>query len=64
MTPREKAIVMAFTGVAIGEFNVFHKYVEDKLGYPIPDMLLGSEQMASRVKELSREDFLALHEGE
>lgn len=38
MTNREKAIVMAYTGIctlAGTKFAIFHKYVEDIMGRPV-----------------------------
>ena len=38
MTDREKAVVMAFTGVCMLEgerFGVYHKYIEDIIGRPV-----------------------------
>ena len=38
MTDREKAIIMAHTGICMltgDKFQIFHKYVEDIMGRPI-----------------------------
>ena len=32
MTKREAAIITAYTGILIGKFNDFHKYIEEKAG--------------------------------
>lgn len=61
MTDREKAIVMAHTGVctlAGDKFQIFHKYVEDIIGRPVMThelLFLGDE-----IKEKSKADFIAL----
>ena len=65
MTDKEKAIVMAHTGICMlsgNKFKIFHKYVEDIMGRPIMTheiVLLGE-----KIKEKSRADFIALCEEE
>ena len=61
MTDREKAIVMAYTGVAMltsDKLQIFHKYVEEIMGRPIwtHEMV----QFADEIKEKSKADFMAL----
>ena len=66
MTDREKAIVMAYTGVAMltGEkINIFHKYVEDICGRPIWTHELANANVINEIKEKSKPDFLRLCEG-
>lgn len=61
MTDREKAIVMAYTGVCMLEgdkFQVFHKYVEEIMGRPILTHEIGL--LADEIKENAKADFLAL----
>ena len=67
MTDREKAIVMAYTGVTMlkdDKFQIFHKYVEEIMGRPIwtHEMV----QLADEIKEKSKADFMKLcaEEGE
>jgi hypothetical protein len=63
MTDKEKAIVMAYTGVAMlcGEkFPIFHKYIEDIMGRPVFSHELASELVWNQIKEKSRADFLEL----
>ena len=63
MTDKEKAIVMAYTGVSMltGEkFSVFHKYIEDLLGRPVWIHGLVTEAVWNEVKEKSIPDFLKL----
>ena len=65
MTDREKAIVMAHTGICMlaGEkFSIFHKYVEEILGKPIWTHELPA--LESQIKEKSKPDFLKLCEVE
>lgn len=61
MTDREKAIVMAYTGVAMltGEkFDVFHEYIEKILGRPVYTHELAFKSVWEQIKEKSKNDFL------
>ena len=61
MTDREKAIVMAHTGICMltgDKFQIFHKYVEDIMGRPIMTHEIG--WLADAIKEKSKADFMAL----
>ena len=61
MTDKEKAIVMAHTGICMltgDKFQIFHKYVEDIMGRPIMTHELG--WLADTIKEKSKDDFLVL----
>lgn len=61
MTDKEKAIVMAYTGVTMltgDKLQIFHRYVEEIMGRPIwtHEMV----QLADEIKEKSKDDFMAL----
>ena len=61
MTDKEKAIVMAHTGICMLEgnkFQIFHKYVEDIMNRPIMTHELG--WLRDEIKEKSKADFMAL----
>ena len=61
MTDREKAIVMAYTGVAMltgDKFQIFHKYIEEIMGRPVQTIEMGF--IANEIKEKSKADFMAL----
>ena len=65
MTDREKAIVMAYTGVCMlagNKFRIFHEYVEDIVGRPIQTIEMGMDSVADEIKEKARPDFLKLCE--
>ena len=65
MTDREKAIVMAYTGVTMlsGEkFSIFHKYIEDIMERPVFTHELAIELVWKQIKEKSRADFIKLCE--
>ena len=64
MTDREKAIVMAYTGVVMlcgDKLHIFYEYVSEKLGRSIWTHEFVSQ--ADTIKELSKEDFLGLCAG-
>ena len=61
MTDREKAIIMAYTGVcmlAYDKLPMFHKYIEEIMGRPIWTHEI--VQFADEIKEKSKADFIAL----
>ena len=61
MTDKEKAIVMAHTGICMlagDKFQIFHKYVEDIMGRPVMTHEIG--WLADTIKEKTKADFLAL----
>lgn len=63
MTDREKAIVMAYTGICMlsgDKFQIFHQYVENILGRPVQTIEMSMESVVDEIKEKSREDFIAL----
>lgn len=65
MTDREKAIVMAYTGVCMltgNKFQIFHEYVEDVMGRPIQTIEMGMGSVADEIKEKAQPDFLKLCE--
>lgn len=64
MTDRERAIVMAYTGVVMlagDKLDVFYDYVSEKLGRPIMTHEFFSQE--DTIKELAKEDFLGLCAG-
>lgn len=64
MTDRERAIVMAYTGVVMlcgDKLDIFYKYVSEKLGRPMWTHEFDSQ--ADVIKELSMEDFFSLCAG-
>lgn len=63
MTDREKAIVMAHTGICMltgYKFQIFHKYVEDIMGRPILTHEMGIASIADEIKAKSKDDFIVL----
>lgn len=60
MTRREAAIVMAYTGIRLGDFGDFHVYAEEKLGRPIRMHEFAVPHVVDAIREHARADFLAL----
>ena len=58
MTKNEAAIVMAFTGKMLGNFDDFHAYAENLLNKPIFTHEL--PEYASKIKSLAKADFINL----
>ena len=61
MTDKEKAIVMAYTGICMlaeDKFNIFHKYVEKLMERPVYTHELGF--LADEIKEKAKDDFIRL----
>lgn len=58
MTKREAAIVSAYTGVLIGDFNDFHKYINDIMGRKIFIHELSDSATWDEIKEKSQRDFM------
>lgn len=61
MTDKEKAIVMAYTGVVMlkgDKIQIFYKYVEKIMGRPI--LTHEMAQLATKIKEKSKDDFMTL----
>lgn len=65
MTDKEKAIVMAYTGICMltgDKFHIFHEYVEDIMDRPIMTHEIGF--LADTIKGKAKADFMALCEDE
>lgn len=63
MTDKEKAIVMAYTGVCMlkgDKFKIFHNYVEELMNRPVYTHEIGF--LNHEIKTRSRKDFLKLCE--
>lgn len=63
MTDREKAIVMAYTGVCMlsgDKFQIFHKYIEEIMGRPVYTHEMGIKAIEDEIKNRSKADFIAL----
>jgi hypothetical protein len=63
MTDREKAIVMAYTGVCMlsgDKFKIFHEYVENIMGRPVYTHEMAIKAVDDEIKEKAKTDFITL----
>ena len=63
MTDKEKAIVMAYTGVCMlsgDKFKIFHEYVENIMGRPVYTHEMAIKAVDDEIKEKAKADFIAL----
>ena len=63
MTDHEKAIVSAYTGVAMlvgDKMNIFYEYIAEICGRPIYTHELAHPLIQDEIKEKSKPDFIAL----
>lgn len=62
MTNKEAAIVGAYTGILMGEFEDLHEYIEKKMGRPVFTHEMGSKEFSKQLKEKSKSDFIKICE--
>jgi hypothetical protein len=60
LTKEQAAIIGLFTGIACGPFSDIHEYAEKLKGHPIWSHQFADRIFADELKELAREDFLAI----
>ena len=60
LTEEQAAIIMAFTGISCGPFELFHKYAQEKVGRSIWTHEFAKEELMAEIKEASRDDFLSI----
>lgn len=60
LTKEQAAVLGAFTGIMSGPFSDLQEYAEKKLGRSVWTHEFASEHFFSQLKELSREDFIAI----
>ena len=60
MTKREAAIVAAYTGVLIGDFDEMHAYIEKIMGGPVFTHQMGLGPFMDQVREKAKPDFIAI----
>ena len=63
MTPREAAIVTAYTGKMIGDFSTFQEYVEEILGRPVMTHEMADEKVWIDIKAAAKPDFCDIEVG-
>lgn len=60
MTKREAAIISAYTGFLIGEFNYTLDYIEEVLKRPVRSHELGNATLRKEVRAAAKNDFNTL----
>lgn len=63
MTDRERAIIMAYTGICMfkgDKLEIFYNYIEEILGYPVWTHELADRELWDKIKNKSKSDFIAL----
>jgi len=60
LTKEQAAIIGAYTGVTAGSFGDIHEYAERILGRRIFTHEFASEALAQKLKEATKDDFLAI----
>lgn len=60
MKRREGAVLSAFTGYMLCDFDVFHRYAEEIMERPIWTHEFGQESMANALKEKSTPEFMKI----
>lgn len=58
---KEQAIVLSgFTGILMCHFSELHQDVEKRMKHPVFTHQFGDEEFSEKVKQLYRDDFVAL----
>ena len=60
LTEEQAAIMMAFTGISCGPFELFHKYTQEKLDRPLFTHEFAEEELMAEIQEASMDDFLSI----
>lgn len=58
MNKKEAAIIGAYTGILIGDFDDLHIYIEQIMNGPVFTHQLGNKEFMEKVKEAAKPDFL------
>ena len=59
LTEEQSIIISAYTGILAGDcFSGMHEYIEKLLGQPVFTHQLGDKDLAKKIQELSKQDFL------
>lgn len=60
LTKEQAIILTGYTGITCCAFHLFHEDVEKRVGRPVFTHEMGTEGFMERVRDLYREDFIAL----
>lgn len=62
LSKQQALAIMGFTGISTTNFSIFHEDVEKRMGCPVWTHQFANEEFSAKVKELYREDFIAMCE--
>lgn len=57
ITKREAAIISAYTGYMLGDFDYMHEYIEKVMGRPVFTHEMGSADFVKVLNEKTKADF-------
>lgn len=57
VTKIEAAIISAFTGYLLGDFEEYHKYIQEKMERPVQTIEIANEEFFKEIQKKSLEDF-------
>lgn len=60
LSPYQACVLTGFTGIMFGKFSDFHADAEKRLGRPVWTHEFASPALTAELKELYRQDFMAL----
>lgn len=60
ISKREAAIISAYTGYHIGDFNETHRYIEEILDRPVRTHEMASTKLWEEIRAKAKPDFSAL----
>lgn len=63
MTKKEAVVIETFTGICMlegNDRNLAYQYAEELLGYPVMTHDFANRELMSRLKELSKPDFIEI----
>lgn len=63
MTNAEKAIVSAYTGILMGDFDLMHRYIEYKMGRQVFTHELGYKSVQDEIHKRVHPDFIDVMKG-
>ena len=65
LTKEQAAIIGAYTGFTAGSFGDIQEYASKKFGYSMFTHEFASKEVAEKLRELAKEDFLSIcYDGE
>jgi len=62
MDKKEAAVIGAYTGILIGDFDDLHIYIEEIMDGPVMTHQLGDKEFCEEVRDAAKLDFLDICE--